>query len=83
MPLSFLLHIFGKMLWRVSTLLGNDGETNETTEFARQMPAINNGITVRSGILYVIRTEAISRDRPSSVQSMQRRRVDRSELIRE
>jgi hypothetical protein len=34
---------------------------------ARQRPARNNGITVGSDVFYMIRSEAISRDRPCSV----------------
>jgi hypothetical protein len=51
------------ILWRILPLLGNDRETNETTAVARQRPARNNGNTVGGGVIYVVRPEAISRDR--------------------
>jgi hypothetical protein len=58
-----------KILWHIEPVLGNDGETNnETTAVARQRPARNNGSTVGSGVPFVVSSEAISRDRRSSVQ---------------
>jgi hypothetical protein len=59
-------------LWHIDTLLANDRETNnETTAVARQWPARNNGSTVGSSVFYVIFSEVISRDRPSSVKLVQ------------
>jgi hypothetical protein len=58
-------------LWHIDLLLGNNRETNETTAVARQRPARNNGSTVGSGVFYVVHSEAVSRDRPSSVQLVQ------------
>jgi hypothetical protein len=73
---SFLL-----ILWHIDLLLGNDRETdNETTTVARQRPASNNGRTVGSGVFYVVRSEAIPRDRPSAVQLST---VEWSELVGE
>jgi hypothetical protein len=56
-------------IWHIDQLLGNDCETNnETMAVARQWPARNNGSTVGSSVFYVLRSEAISLDRPSSAQ---------------
>jgi hypothetical protein len=53
----------------VDSLLGNDRETNnETMAVDRQGPARNSGSTVGSGVFYVVRSEAILRDLPSSVR---------------
>jgi Uri superfamily endonuclease len=55
-------------LWHIDLLLGNNCETKiETAAVARQRPERNNGSTVGSGVSYVIRFEAILRDRPISV----------------
>jgi hypothetical protein len=52
--------------------LGNDRETNnEVTAIAKQRPARNNGNTFGSRVFYVVRSEAISRDRPSSVSAVE------------
>jgi hypothetical protein len=66
------------VLWRIDPLLGEHSETNETKAVTRQRPALNNGRTARS--------EAISRNRPSSVQLVQCREVKSwlvSKLVRE
>jgi hypothetical protein len=56
-------------VWHIDPLIGNGRETNkETMAAARQRPARKNGSTVGSGVFYVVRSEAISLDRPSSVQ---------------
>jgi hypothetical protein len=61
-----------KVLWRIDPLLRNDQETNnETTVVARQRPARNSGSTIGGGVFYVARSEAIPRNRPSSVQLAQ------------
>jgi hypothetical protein len=63
---------FSSILWHIDPLLGNDSETNnETTAFARLRPAHNNGSTVGGGVFYVVRSEAISHDRPNSVSAVQ------------
>jgi hypothetical protein len=41
---------------------------NETAAIARQRPARNNGSTVESGVFYVVRFEAVSLHRPSTVK---------------
>jgi hypothetical protein len=61
------LHSRIYILWRTDPLLDNDREiNNETTAVARQHPARNNGRTFGGGAFYVVRSEAISCDRPSS-----------------
>jgi hypothetical protein len=51
------------------SLLGNSLQIrNSTVAVARQRPASNNGSTVGSGVLYVVRPEAISLHRQSSKQ---------------
>jgi hypothetical protein len=47
----------------------------ETTGVARQRPEHNNRSTVGSGVFCVVRSEAVSRDWPSSVELMQCREV--------
>jgi hypothetical protein len=60
------------ILWHVEPFLGNDRETNnETMTVARQRPGCNNGSIVGSGVSYVVRSEAVSRDLPISVQSVE------------
>jgi hypothetical protein len=49
----------------IEPLLGSNRETNETTTVAGQRPTRNNATTVGSGVFYVVRSEAISRDRPT------------------
>jgi hypothetical protein len=61
-------HLLVKILWYIDPLLGNNRETNETTAVARQRSARNNGNTDGSGVFYIVRSEAIWRDRPSWVQ---------------
>jgi hypothetical protein len=57
-------------MWHVDPLIGNDRETNnETTAVARQRAARNIGSTVGSGVSYVVRSEVISRNRWSVLQS--------------
>jgi hypothetical protein len=49
--------------------MSNDSETsNKTTTVATLRPAHCQGSTVRNGVFYVVRSEAISRDRLSAVQ---------------
>jgi hypothetical protein len=56
-------------LCNIDPLLGNDGEIkNETTAVARQVPARIYRSTTGSCVPYVVRSEAISRDRTISVQ---------------
>jgi hypothetical protein len=56
------------VLWRTDSLLGNDRETNnDTVAVARQRSARNDESTAESGVFYVVRSRAISRDWPSSV----------------
>jgi hypothetical protein len=56
-------------MWHIDPLLGNDCKTkNETMAVARQQPTCNNGGTAGRGVFYVVHYEAISDDRPSSVQ---------------
>jgi hypothetical protein len=55
-------------LWHIDPLLDNDRETNnETMTVARQRPARNNESTVGNDVLYVVRSETISRDRQSFI----------------
>jgi hypothetical protein len=55
------------IVWHIDQLLGKHRETNnETTAVARQRPARNSGCTAGSGVFCVVRSEAISHDRPSS-----------------
>jgi hypothetical protein len=57
----------------IDSLLNNDHKTNnEITAVARQRPGRSNG----SGVFYVVRSESISLDRPSSVQLMQLSEVE-------
>jgi hypothetical protein len=65
--LSYLNSFISVILWRIGSLLGNDREKTMRTAVARQRPARNNGSTVGGGVFYVVRYEAVSRDRPSSV----------------
>jgi hypothetical protein len=51
-------------MWRIDPLLRNDPEINEATAVVRQRPERKNGGTV----FYVVRPEAMSRDRQSSVK---------------
>jgi hypothetical protein len=44
---------------------------NSTGTVARQRTATNIGSTVGSGVLYVVRSEAVSLDQPSSVSAVQ------------
>jgi hypothetical protein len=69
------------ILCHIDPLLVNDRETNiETTVIAMQQlrkyatvlkSLLGNGSTVGSGVYYVVRSEAVSRDRPSSMQLVQ------------
>jgi hypothetical protein len=66
-----------RILWHIGPLLGNDRETNiDTTDVVRQCPVRNKGSTVGSGVFYVVRSETISRDRPSSAVSAVQRSED-------
>jgi hypothetical protein len=57
------------ILQHTDPLPGNDRETNnETTAVAMQRAARNNESTVGIGVSYVVRSEAISRDRRNLVQ---------------
>jgi hypothetical protein len=69
LKLDECLHLYTVACKRVA---GNDLETNETTAIARQQfrkyaIAHNNGSSVGSDIFYVVCSEAISLDRPSTV----------------
>jgi hypothetical protein len=55
------------ILWHIVPFLRNIRET-KTPAVARLWPERNNGNTVGSGVFYVVRFEAISLDRQSSVQ---------------
>jgi hypothetical protein len=69
------------VLWHLHPMLGNDRETdNETTAVARQRPTCNSESSVERDVFYVIRSKAVSRDRPFSVQLI---RVKWSELVGE
>jgi hypothetical protein len=58
-----------RIVWHIDRLLGKDHETNnETTDVAMQQAVRNNGSIVGSGVFYVVRSETISRDLPSSVK---------------
>jgi hypothetical protein len=53
----------------IHLFLGNDCKTNdEITVVARQWPQCNSGTIVGSGVFYMVRLEAKSRDRLSLVQ---------------
>jgi hypothetical protein len=78
MDLSLLI------LWHIDPLLSNDHNTsNETTTVARQRPACNIESTVGGSVFYVVRSEAISRDRPSSVSAVQCSAVELSVFVGE
>jgi hypothetical protein len=67
-------------LWHTDLLLGNDrGISNEITTVATQRPARNDEGTVGSGVLYVVRSESISLDRPSSEELVELNEVERGD----
>jgi hypothetical protein len=58
-----------KILWHIDIVLGSYREmNNETTAVVRQRSARKNGIAVGNGVFYVVRSDTVLRDRPSSVQ---------------
>jgi hypothetical protein len=68
-PITNPDHVSIYTTWRIDPLIGNDRETNnETTAVAWQRPARNNGSNFGGRVFCVVRSEVISRDRPSSVQ---------------
>jgi hypothetical protein len=54
------------ILWHMNPLLRNDRKTNETTVVVRQQPSSKKPSNVGSGVFYVVRSEAVSLDRPSN-----------------
>jgi hypothetical protein len=66
--------ILSNILWHMDSLLGNDRETsNDKTAVVMQGPAYNNGSAVGGGVFYVVRSEPVSRDRPSECHSVESR----------
>jgi hypothetical protein len=72
-----ILHcVYIYFLWHIDPFLGNDRETNnEIMTVVRQRPARNNGSTIGGGVFYVVLSEALSRDRPSSVSQSVKKRL--------
>jgi hypothetical protein len=64
------LNPIDRILWHIDPSRGTDSETsNKTTAVARQQPISNNGSTVGSGVLHVVRSETMFRQTQfSSVQ---------------
>jgi hypothetical protein len=81
----YIRYILLRVTWEPSllggSLLGNSSVTcNNTAGVARQPFPLNNGLPVGSGVFYVVRPDAISRQLPVPSTSSERDTVDYSSV---